>query len=439
MLDKLGCNKCLFYHYRDSVEAGNDIGLMFVDGGRESLEFFRGYNGPLYADGTFFVTPRPFDNLLTVHLEYENHTFPLFYFLLPKRTETMYTAAFNKVVETLAPYAATISFCMTDFETALMKSCERVFHVPVRGCWFHYSQALFKKVRKVGLLHLYGRNNRGDPGDFKKLVHCYMALPLLPPAAIEGAMRELHTIPVLLQPGEQLRLQQFRHYITSFWIRKVTPERMSVFGLKRRSNNAIESFNATLKRKIKQAHPNLFVFIENLNQIISGKLSDLQSIQNGHRLTRRPPRQQLANEERLKVLEDQQSRGVLPPLEFLRKACTTFHRYVDNFDLSDDDAASDNDINDAEVDAPSEGENEEREGGGGEEQNGEREEGDAVDNGPSVCPICLLTPRNAVLNPCGHSACYGCADTVWKMDAPGNKCHECRGEIMSVIRVFGMG
>ena len=116
------------------MEADNDVALMFMDGGRESLEFFRGYDGPLYADGTFHVTPQPFDSLLTVHLEYQNHTFPIFYFLLPKRTKAMYTSVFRRVAVTLAPFSASVLHCMTDFETALMKLCERVFQVPVHGC-----------------------------------------------------------------------------------------------------------------------------------------------------------------------------------------------------------------------------------------------------------------------------------------------------------------
>lgn len=446
------------------MEADNDVALMFMDGGRESLEFFRGYNGPLYADGTFYVTPQPFDSILIVHLEYENHTFPMFYFLLPKRTKAMYTAVFSRVAETIAPFAASISHCMTDFETALMKSCESVFQVPVKGCWFHYSQAVFKKVQKLGLLHRF-RNIEGNASDFKKLIHCYMALPLLPADAIEEAMRELSTKVIPLPPAEQRQLQQFRRYVASFWIQKVTPQRLSVFGLKRRSNNSVESFNATLKRKIQKAHPNIFLFIEHLNNVITAKLSDLRNVQNGHRVSRRKPRLQLTNENKLDALELQHTQGGVTSMEFLEKACATFHRYVDNLNADDNaadeagagvavdngDVQRDDDyVADAAGAAVAADNNDERDddyiadaAGAGvaavPHEDNDDDEDNVVPNGPPPCPICLQNPRNAVMNPCGHSACYDCAHTIHTMQDPGNKCHECRSPILSVIRVFGMG
>ena len=422
----------LLFYCRTAVEADNDIGLMFMDGGRESLEFFRDYNGPLLTDGTFFVTPKPFNSLLTVHLQYGNHTFPLFFFLLPKRTEAMYRSALLKVAETLAPLNTTITHCMTDFEMALMKACESVFNVQTRGCWFHFSQALYKKVRSIGLLHRFRRDGRGQASEFQKLIHCYMALPLLPADEIDGAMRSLHVQVVTLIPEEQRRLLQFQRYMTTFWLQKITPPRMSVYGFGRRSNNAIESFNATLKRKVKSAHPNIFVFIEHLNNLILSKLADLRTIQNAQRLTRRPPRQQLSNEEKLRNLEESLSRGVLTPVAFLQKACATFHRYVDAIDLSDDD--QDEDANQAAGNLPGQADATQEEA---EENRDSQVNGARTDEG-RMCPICMLTPRNAVINPCGHSACFQCAHTLHNMNWPGNKCHECRGQIISIIRVFGM-
>jgi hypothetical protein len=51
---------------------------------------------------------------------------------------------------------------------------------------------------------------------------------------------------------------------------------MSVHGLTRRSNNTVERFHSMIKRKVAKAHPNLFVFVDTLNKIISQKLSDMK-------------------------------------------------------------------------------------------------------------------------------------------------------------------
>ena len=65
-----------------------------------------------------------------------------------------------------------------------------------------------------------------------------------------------------------------------------------------------------------------------------------------------------------------------------------------------------------------------------------------AENGPDVngnaCPICLVNARNAVMVPCGHSACFDCANTVMRMPPPRNKCGECRMQIQNTVRVFGM-
>ena len=296
-------------------------------------------------------------------------------------------------------------------------------------------------MQKLGLMHRF-RNIEGNASDFKKLIHCYMALPLLPAEAVEETIRELSTQVIPLPPVEQRQLQQFRRYVLSFWVQKVTPQRLSVFGLKRRSNNSVESFNATLKRKIQKAHPNIFFFIEQLNNVIAAKLSDLRNLQNGNNLTRRRPRLHLVNEDKLRILESHHAEGVITSMEFLQKACATFHRYADNLDaddnaadVADEEAAIDNTNNQHDGDYMA------ATAGAAEAWVAASDADNPVPNEdyrPPPCPVCLQNKRNAVMNPCGHSACYDCADTIYKMQDAGSKCHECRSPILSIIRVFGM-
>ncbi|KAL8606286.1 hypothetical protein ACOMHN_024182 [Nucella lapillus] len=262
-------------NFIEVVRCDGGVGLLFMDAGREMLRFFENYQGPLFADGTFFVTPQPFDSLLTIHLDFQGHTFPVFYFLLTSKSEVMYKTAFRKVID-LLPQSATITHTMTDFERPLMNACHEVTGRPVHGCWFHYSQALFRRIHKLGLLHPFRRVT-----SFKRLIHKYMALPLLPSTRIEEGLDELKNEAPQIPPENQRKLELFRRYVRSFWIQKVTPSRMTVFGLSRRSNNSIENFHTMLKRKIGVAHPNFYVFIDHLNKVIESKLTDLKSLDSG--------------------------------------------------------------------------------------------------------------------------------------------------------------
>ncbi|KAL8625680.1 hypothetical protein ACOMHN_043955 [Nucella lapillus] len=167
-----------------------------------------------------------------------------------------------------------------------------------------------------------------------------------------------------------------------------------------------------LKRKIGVAHPNFYVFIDYLNKVIESKLADLKSLDSGMPLSRRKPRQQMINEDRLRRLEQQLSEDEISAGVFLTNSCLHCHRYANAIGTAGNDTPGDSE-SDQEV---------------------EQTRQETL----NLCPVCLTSSRNAAIIPCGHSACIHCADTIWKMVPPGNKCHECRGPIANVVRVFGM-
>ncbi|KAK7088648.1 hypothetical protein V1264_022547 [Littorina saxatilis] len=228
-------------NYLDTVEVAGDHAIIFTDSGRETHGLFDAYEGPLFCDGTFKVTPPLFDSLLTVHLQRGNHVFPLFFALLTSRTQhlhrgnhvfplffallssrtqhlhrgnhvfplffalltsrtqhlhrgnhvfplflalltsrtqhlhrgnhvfplffalltsrtqQLYVACLSRMKQIMD--GITITITMTDYEIGLMNACREVFDCPSHGCWFHYSQALLKRVRKIGLLGAFHRNS----------------------------------------------------------------------------------------------------------------------------------------------------------------------------------------------------------------------------------------------------------------------------------------
>ena len=62
-------------HFIDSIQAGDQHAIMFVDGTRETLTKFRDYNGVLYTDTTYYAAPGIFRSVLTVHLDKGKYTF----------------------------------------------------------------------------------------------------------------------------------------------------------------------------------------------------------------------------------------------------------------------------------------------------------------------------------------------------------------------------
>lgn len=48
---------------------------------------------------------------------------------------------------------------------------------------------------------------------------------------------------------------------SSYWIRRVGVNILSVYGVSRRTNNNLESFHNFLRHKFSVSHPNLWVFL----------------------------------------------------------------------------------------------------------------------------------------------------------------------------------
>ena len=79
------------------------------------------------------------------------------------------------------------------------------------GCWFHYSQAMLKRVNKLGLKDYQNRD------DIKDIIRCILGLALLPAADIPTGLQEVcATICNDTQMAQQL--QQLVTYDQRQWI-----------------------------------------------------------------------------------------------------------------------------------------------------------------------------------------------------------------------------
>ena len=126
-----------------------------------------------------------------------------------------------------------------DFEAADWKACRKVVTSNIQGCCFHWTQAIWRNVQKLGLATAYADN---------AAVHAYirnlMALPFLPSEHIEEAFS--HLAERATPP-----LQPLVDYIRETWIEcdVWSPETWSVYRQPVRTNNDVEGWHRRLNNK----------------------------------------------------------------------------------------------------------------------------------------------------------------------------------------------
>ncbi|KAG0436025.1 hypothetical protein DMUE_4422, partial [Dictyocoela muelleri] len=104
-----------------------------------------------YCDGTFYSFPREFGQLYVIMSDVYSIVVPLVYIFMNNRSKNSYKRAFNFLKEKI--HDKYPSFISIYFEMASFVSFKEVFpDSKVNGCFFHFSQLLFKKIQKLGMV-----------------------------------------------------------------------------------------------------------------------------------------------------------------------------------------------------------------------------------------------------------------------------------------------
>lgn len=112
---------------------------------------------------------------------------------MTKRIKSLYIALFEFLRDKFAINPANT---MSDYEKGPRLAAKEVWmNVEVNGCLFHYTQALYRRAKKMPLLRSGLRHRRGD-NLTKNILKMYLRLPLVPVNSIEEAFIEIkrHTI-----------------------------------------------------------------------------------------------------------------------------------------------------------------------------------------------------------------------------------------------------
>lgn len=192
---------------------------------------------------------------------------------MTRKTQKCYEHALGYVHTNVFPLCC--EAIITDFEIAMRQAIRKVVPgIKLLGCWFHYAQAIRRKVASLSELFELVRTQ----DQIRIIYYKMICLALLPYDKIENAFNELALEG--LQQTKEFTL--FIKYFQVQWLSRVGPKNFSVFLEETRTTCSAEGYNGKLGKKF-QKHPNFFVFIESLQWEELAKSNALEQHINGSR------------------------------------------------------------------------------------------------------------------------------------------------------------
>jgi len=226
-----------------------------------------------YADGTFSSAPSIFYQLYTIHgIQYSN-VLPFLFALLPNKTEETYVRLFEIILNLKLELKPTTF--MLDFEVSTINAIKKVFpNTSLHGCFFHYSQALWRHIQDSGLAIKY-REESNFALNIKKL----NALSFVPPHLVINAYEAILETEFYIE--NETLLSDFLDYFESTWIGKLCRnkkrrnprfpiELWNCYNLVKydipKTNNSVEGWHNSFNSTLNALHPSIWKFIEALKK-----------------------------------------------------------------------------------------------------------------------------------------------------------------------------
>lgn len=195
--------------------------------------------------------------------------------MMTRKTQKAYEHALRYVHENVFPLQC--EAMITDYEIAMRKAVREVIPgIKQLGCWFHYAQAIRRKIASLSELFELVRTNDKIRNIYYKII----CLALLPHDKIEKAFNELALEGLQLTKS----FMPFVKYFQNQWLKRVGAKNFSVFLEETRTTCSAEGYNGKLGKKFR-THPNFFVFIESLQWEELAKSNALEQHINGARQT----------------------------------------------------------------------------------------------------------------------------------------------------------
>lgn len=223
-----------------------------------------------YGDGTFKSRPKIAAQLYILHYEKNGQVFPGFYYLMADRTEDSYIIAFRALHDILPPQSVGPQKFSVDFELAASNAFRTVFPQSAEEyCFFHFSQALWRKAQGTGMANTYMAD---DGAEIRAQFHAALALAFVPEQDVAEALQDL-------REAADEALDEVLDHLEDYYVmgrrrgRGRRPPRYPVASWNvyqrtldgvPRTNNCVEAWNRRWNILVGKAHPNIYVFLEAL-------------------------------------------------------------------------------------------------------------------------------------------------------------------------------
>ena len=300
--------------YRGSVNWGIEKAFIFLT---EHQIMLLQQCDVLFIDATFKTAPNHSYQILNFAIKHGGFFFAG-HVIMTSKTESLYKKVFEKILELTNTRPTTV---MCDFERGLRSAVREIFNgSAVKGCFFHFSNSIVKKVAGSGLSTSY-RNDQF----FREYCHKLMALALLPPQDIESAFNAISmNRNLVLNP----QYAEFKTYFDRNWLRAYGPREFSVFGCSDRTNNGIESLHKTLARKIGK-NPNLFILISRLKDLLTLQEREFVQHDNGRQIRRAPNLKEIYKNRQISAATTALIENRINSFEFLARTKRVMGQFAD--------------------------------------------------------------------------------------------------------------
>ena len=278
-----------------------------------------------YIDATFRVVDKPFMQLFSVHVfivvENVMKQIPVAFVLMARRRKEDYKAVFEALLGLVTDIRGgpKVVSMMLDFEAAMwsalreMMACNEFKQVKLRGCLFHFNQAIFRKILSFSGLK---RQYRKDPGT-QRLCRHLMSLLMLPS---EFIMAEFIRIEKELLESVVPGLPELATYMRSTWLqgRMWKPTDWCQYGQQIRTNNNVEGYHNGLNQRVMQANKPFYGLVENLHNEANTVCRTVGQMYRGE-VTRKRRNATLVRQDTLTTMWDELNKHKISPKTVLEK------------------------------------------------------------------------------------------------------------------------
>ena len=216
----------------------------------------------IVCDGTFEMAPDCAYQLYTLHGFLHGEALPLAWALLPNKCTATYVELFSSLNDAFVKEfgdSGNHTF-LVDYEQAAIKALRQVFpQSRIRGCSFHFRQAVYRSVQHEGLKAQY----EDETSPVRRWIRQLLAMSALPEFAVSLAWSWLSS-PPSVDPLTDVKTRRLAEYFESTWIQGDFPPTLWTHfdNLGPRTTNVAEGFHNGMHSRFGMAHPSLRMFLD---------------------------------------------------------------------------------------------------------------------------------------------------------------------------------